>query len=148
MDKNTIIGFILIAAVLIGYSWWQQPSAEQIAEMKRQDSLALVAKEKAQKEAKALQKAAQLAQKEKEKAALEDTTALFHNALNGAASTVVLKNSKVELTLNTKGGTVEKAVIKNFKDQEGHNDVTLFDKKDQQLKFMLTGKENNFITSD
>ncbi|MBQ6657927.1 MAG: membrane protein insertase YidC, partial [Prevotella sp.] len=148
MDKNTIIGFILIAAVLIGYSWWQQPSAEQIAEMKRQDSLALVAKEKAQKEAKALQKAAQLAQKEKEKAALEDTTALFHNALNGAASTVVLKNSKVELTLNTKGGTVEKAVIKNFKDQEGHNDVTLFDKQDQQLKFMLTGKENNFITSD
>ena len=104
MDKNTIIGFILIAAILIGYSWWQQPSAEQIAEMKRQDSLALVAKEKAQKE--------------KEKAALEDTTALFHNALNGAASTVVLKNSKVELTLNTKGGTVEKAVIKNFKDQE------------------------------
>ena len=81
MDKNTIIGFILIAAVLIGYSWWQQPSAEQIAEMKRQDSLALVAKEKAQKEAKALQKAAQLAQKEKEKAALEDTTALFYRGI-------------------------------------------------------------------
>ena len=148
MDKNTVIGFILIAALLIGYSWWQQPSAEQIAEMKRQDSLALVAKEKAEKEAKALQQATQLAKKEKEKAALEDTTALFHNAMSGTASTVVLKNSKVELTLNTKGGTVEKAVIKNFKDQEGHNDLILFDKQDQQLKFMLTGKENNFITSD
>ena len=148
MDKNTVIGFILIAALLIGYSWWQQPSAEQVAEMKRQDSLALVAKEKAEKEAKALQQATQLAKKEKEKAALEDTTALFHNAMSGTASTVVLKNSKVELTLNTKGGTVEKAVIKNFKDQEGHNDLILFDKQDQQLKFMLTGKENNFITSD
>ncbi len=148
MDKNTVIGFILIAALLIGYSWWQQPSAEQIAEMKRQDSLALVAKEKAEKEAKALQQATQLAKKEKEKAALEDTTALFHNAMSGTSSTVVLKNSKVELTLNTKGGTVEKAVIKNFKDQEGHNDLILFDKQDQQLKFMLTGKENNFITSD
>ncbi|MBR6945780.1 MAG: membrane protein insertase YidC [Prevotella sp.] len=148
MDKNTVIGFILIAALLIGYSWWQQPSAEQVAEMKRQDSLALVAKEKAEKEAKALQQATQLAKKEKEKAALEDTTALFHNAMSGTASTVVLKNSKVELTLNTKGGTVEKAVIKNFKDQEGHDDLILFDKQDQQLKFMLTGKENNFITSD
>ena len=148
MDKNTVIGFILIAALLIGYSWWQQPSAEQIAEMKRQDSLALVAKEKAEKEAKALQQATQLAKEEKEKAALEDTTALFHNALSGTSSTIVLKNSKVELTLNTKGGTVEKAVIKNFKDQEGHNDLILFDKQDQQLKFMLTGKENNFITSD
>ena len=148
MDKNTVIGFILIAALLIGYSWWQQPSAEQIAEMKRQDSLALVAKEKAEKEAKALQQATQLAKEEKEKAALEDTTALFHNALSGTSSTIVLKNSKVELTLNTKGGTVEKAVIKNFKDQEGHNDLILFDKQDQQLTFMLTGKENNFITSD
>ena len=88
MDKNTVIGFILIAALLIGYSWWQQPSAEQIAEMKRQDSLALVAKEKAEKEAKALQQATQLAKKEKEKAALEDTTALFHNAMSGTSSTV------------------------------------------------------------
>ena len=136
MDKNTIIGFILIAAVLIGYSWWQQPSAEQIAEMKRQDSLALVAKEKAEKEAQALQKAKQLVQEEKEKAALEDTTVLFHDVMNGTSSTGVLKNSKVELTLNTKGGTVEKAVIKNFKDQDGHNDVTLFDKQDQQLEFL------------
>ncbi len=148
MDKNTIIGFILIAAVLIGYSWWQQPSAEQIAEMKRQDSLALVAKEKAEKEALAMQNALKQKQEAKEKAALEDSTAAFHNVTNGTSSTVVLKNNKLELTLNTKGGTVEKVLIKNFKDQEGHDDVTLFDKQDQQLKFLLAGKENNYITSD
>ena len=29
MDKNTVTGFILIALVLIGFSWYSQPSAEQ-----------------------------------------------------------------------------------------------------------------------
>ena len=40
MDKNTITGFVLIAAVLIGFGWYNQPSAEQIAEAARQDSIA------------------------------------------------------------------------------------------------------------
>lgn len=59
-----------------------------------------------------------------------------------------MKNSKLELTLSTKGGTVEKAVIKDFKDNKGNKDLTLFDSKDQSLKFMLEGKETNIITSD
>ena len=29
MDKNNIIGFLLIAVVLIGFSWNNQPSAEE-----------------------------------------------------------------------------------------------------------------------
>ena len=32
MDKNTIIGFVLIAAILIGYSVYSQPSDEEIAQ--------------------------------------------------------------------------------------------------------------------
>ena len=85
-----------------------------------------------------------------------DSTALFYSALKGQAKKIVLKNEKVELTLNTKGATVEKAVIKGY---VGHNlqvkdgsadakDVTLFDGNDQSLKFMLEAKEANIITSD
>ena len=48
MNKNNIIGFVLIAAVLIGYSFWSRPSAEQQAEMARQDSIAAVAQQKAE----------------------------------------------------------------------------------------------------
>ena len=44
MDKNNIIGFSLIAAVLIGFSIWNQPSAEERAEIARQDSIANVKK--------------------------------------------------------------------------------------------------------
>ena len=29
MNKDTIIGFVLIAVVLIGFSWYNQPSAEE-----------------------------------------------------------------------------------------------------------------------
>ena len=50
--------------------------------------------------------------------------------------------------MNTKGGTVEKAVVKDFKDRQGNKDVTLFDEKQQQLKFMMAGKNTNIITSD
>ena len=36
MDKNTIIGFVLIAVVLIGFSWYSQPSAEQIEAQRKE----------------------------------------------------------------------------------------------------------------
>ena len=145
MNKNNIIGFVLMAAVLIGYGIWSQPSAEQKAAQKRQDSIENVARVKAENAAKlaAQQKTAQA------KAAAEaDTTALFHAALKGNATNVVLKNNDVELTLNTKGGVVTKAVIKNFDDRNGNNYVTLFDDKTQSLNFAMAAKTVNINTAD
>ena len=145
MDKNNIIGFVLIAAVLIGFGIWSQPSAEQIAEQQKQDSIENVTRAKAENAAKmaAQQKTAQA------KAAVEaDTTALFYAALQGNATDVVLKNKSVELTVSTKGGVVSKAVIKNFEDRNGNKDVTLFDSKTQSLNFALAAKEVNINTAD
>ena len=54
MNRDTIIGFVLIALVLIGFSWWNQPSAEQIEAARMQDSIAQVQKDsvlKAQQQA-------------------------------------------------------------------------------------------------
>ena len=43
MDRNSIIGFVLIAAILFGYTWYSTPTAEESARMQRQqDSLAAV----------------------------------------------------------------------------------------------------------
>lgn len=145
MDKNTIIGFVLIAAVLIGFSWWSRPSEEEIAQQRIQDSITAIAKQKAEQKLKAEQEAAKANSASQ---AVEDTTAAFYKAMSGKAQNVALKNSKVELTFNTKGGVVEKAVIKGFKTNDGSNDLTLFDSKNQSLKFMLAGKETNIITSD
>ena len=145
MDKNTIIGFILIAAVLIGFNIYSQPSAEERAAQARQDSIAAVTRQKAEQEAKA---AATKKTEEAKAQAIADTTALFHSALNGTKQSVILKNNKVELTVSTKGATVEKAVIKNFDDRNGNKNVTLFDSKDQQLSFILLAKETNISTAD
>ena len=145
MDKNNIIGFSLIAAVLIGYYIWSQPSAEQVATQKQKDSIENVARMKAENAAKlaAQQKTAQA------KAAAEaDTTALFYAALHGKAQDVTLKNKDLSLTLNTKGGVVTKAVIKNFEDRNDNKDVTLFDGKTQSLNFALAAKSVNINTAD
>lgn len=148
MNKNNIIGFTLMALVLIGFSIYNQPSDAEIAEMRKQDSLANaanIANEKAieaQKQAAEAQKAQALTE------AQNDTTALFHKALNGTADSIVLKNSHVELTLSTKGGVVKKAKVLNFKDLDGSESVTLFDGDDQDMNFMLAGKTTNIVTSD
>lgn len=153
MNKNNIIGFLLIAVVLIGFSWYNQPSAEEQRAAFVQDSIAKAKHAEMEKASKAAAAKRQTNAKAKVEA---DSTALFYSALKGQAKKIVLKNEKVELTLNTKGATVEKAVIKGY---VGHNlqvkdgsadakDVTLFDGNDQSLKFMLEAKEANIITSD
>ena len=145
MNRDTIIGFVLIALVLIGFSWWNQPSAEEIEAARTQDSLAAVMKDNAEKAQKETQKAVKQAL---DSAALNDSTALFHQALSGTDQQIVLKNQKLELTFNTKGGAISKAVIKDFKSIDNTNNVTLFDKEDQRLNFMLTGKQDNIVTQD
>lgn len=145
MDKNTIIGFVLIAAVLIGFSWYTQPSAEEVAQQRMQDSITAVARKNAAAQQGMAEKARRDAAAAQAKA---DTTAAFYSAMTGTAKDVVLKNSKLELTLSTKGGTVGKAVIKDFKDRNGNKDVTLFDAGDQSLKFMLAGKDMNIVTDE
>lgn len=144
MDKNTIIGFVLIAAVLIGYGVWSQPSAEERAAMARQDSINNVVKQKAE----LAQKKAQEKKIAEENARAQDTTALFYSALRGKEEKIKLQNKSIEVTLNTKGGTPEKAVVKNFSDYKNNPNVTLFDKKDQSLKFILLAKEMNINTED
>ena len=153
MNKNNIIGFLLIAVVLIGFSWYNQPSAEEQRAAFVQDSIAKAKHAEMEKASKAAAAKRQTNAKAKVEA---DSTALFYSALKGQAKKIVLRNEKVELTLNTKGATVEKAVIKGY---VGHNlqvkdgsadakDVTLFEGNDQSLKFMLEAKEANIITSD
>lgn len=145
MNKNTTIGLILMALLIFGYGWYVQPSEEQIAMQRQQDSIANAIKQQAEKE----QKMAEANRKAKAaERAKNDTTALFYSALNGKSQQVVLKNSSVELTLDTKGGVVKKARILGFKDRNGDKDVTLFDGNEQSLNFMLAGKTTNIITQD
>ena len=146
MDKNNIIGFVLIALVLIGYSWYAKPSKEQERAQFVQDSIAQAKRQQAEQDAKTAAFNRQQAAKQKIAA---DTTALFHSALTGQAKDIVLKNSKVAVTLSTKGATVTKAIINNYKDNITEaNHVTLFQGKDQSLTYTMAAKEVNISTAD
>ncbi len=145
MDKNTIIGFALIAAVLFGFTWFGQPSREELEAQRIKDSIETVTQQKAEEQ----RKIAEIQrQAEALEAAKNDTTALLHQAMSGTAKEVTLQNEKISLTFSTKGAIVEKAVIKGFKDNQEHKDVTLFDKNTQKLKFILAAKDANISTDD
>ena len=145
MNRDTIIGFVLIALVLIGFSWYNSPSQEQIEAARMQDSIAMAKQD-------SLNALAKQQVKNKQKDSLTeaktDSAALFFGALSGTSQKVVLKNEKVELTLDTKGGVIKKAKILDYQDLNGDKDLTLFDEKDQNLNFMLAGKNDNIVTND
>ena len=145
MDKNTITGFVLIALILIGFSWWSRPSEEEQRAAFVKDSIEQVNKANAEQQRQTAQNKQRSLARQK---ALADTNALFHNAMTGEEQKIVLQNSKLSLTLNSKGAAVEKVVVKQFKDRFGNPDMVLFDGKDQSISYMLAAKETNISTSD
>ena len=153
MDKNNIIGFLLIAAVLIGFSWYNQPSAEEQRAAFVKDSIEQANKSQSEKAAQMEKNKRQQAEKQK---VLSDTTSLFHKALTGNVERIVLKNKKGELTFCSKGAYVEQAIIKgyvghNIKVKNGSADkknLTLFSGADQSISYLLNAKETNINTAE
>ena len=153
MDKNNIIGFLLIAAVLIGFSWYNQPSAEEQRAAFVKDSIEQANKSQSEKAAQMEKNKRQQAEKQK---VLSDTTSLFHKALTGNVERIVLKNKKVELTFCSKGAYVEQVIIKgyvghNIKVKNGSADkknLTLFSGADQSISYLLNAKETNINTAE
>ena len=147
MDKKSIIGYILIGIVLIGYFTLNQPSPEDLAaQQHRQDSIAFVEKVKEME----LQKAAEreMAEFEKQK---KDTTNILFNVLNGEEKVVTLSNDKVNVNISTLGSRIISASLKDYKDRNG-NDIVLFadtDKLDANenekgynaMSFIFEGKQ-------
>ncbi len=140
MNKNSVLGFVLIAAVLLLYTWWSRPSAEQAAERARADSLEVVEQQKAP--------AGQTAAREAADSLEEDSTALFHASLSGEEREITLRNDKVELTLESRGATVGRAVVKHYKNIDGDDGVILFDRETQSLNYTIPLKETNISTAD
>ena len=143
MDKNTIIGLTLIVLVFVGFGIYSRPSEEEIAqqiELARQDSIAQAKQVEEQKLAE---------QKKFEELALkaQDSTSLFFEARNMAGEEVTLSNGLVNLTLNTKGGSIQNATLSNFKNQQ-KEDVKILRKDLNNLTYTFVGKDENIYTGD
>ena len=141
MEKNTLIGFVLIGAVLIGFSVFNRPSAEEQAQMQHfQDSIQALVDEQ---EAKQLEQQ-KLAQQQ---AAVQDSSSVLFYARQGQETVVTLQNNLVELKLTTKGGRVQSAKLKEYNGQD-HQPLVLFGEQDAALNFAFNGKTENIRTEE
>ncbi|MCH5169023.1 MAG: membrane protein insertase YidC [Prevotellaceae bacterium] len=140
MDKNTITGFVLIALVVIGFSWYSQPSAEEREAMVRQDSIAAVKKQvEAEKaEANAIVTSP----------AIADSSALFFAFRSGTPQHIVLQNKKVRVGLNSKGATVEDAEIIGYKSRLRNGDVLILGEENASMRLTLPLKQENLCLND
>ena len=104
MDKNTWIGFLLIAAIFVGFMFIQRPSKAELAERQRvQDSIALVQAAQAEAQRVSDSISAALASEEAETATVEEA--------KPEEQWITLQNEKVRLTLSTYGGTIQRAEL-------------------------------------
>ena len=141
MDKNTLVGFILIGAVLIGFSVYNRPSQEEMERARQyQDSIQTVAQlEAAMREAEATAQNMQ--------ALTLDSTSLFFGANQGTEQFTTLENNLVKVQFSNKGGRVVSATLKDYKNQQGEP-LTLFNEKESAMNFAFEGKNENILTED
>ena len=120
MDKNTWIGFLLIAAIIVGFSMLNRPSKEQLAERQRiQDSInvARMAELEAQRLSDSLQLIAgearhtQTLSAEQQQERIQAAYGTFASAAQGEEQWVTLQNEHLRLTLSTLGGRIERAEL-------------------------------------
>ncbi len=144
MDKNTVTGWVLIAGVLVGFYFYSRPSKEeQEAWAKQQKELQVKAEaEKKQKQKRAAQaEALKLAE-------ATDSTKCFFAQRGGEGSMVYLKNDKMKVGINTKGGTVSFVELEGkYKNQQGKQ-VKLLTPQTSEMTLSIDGKKENFVSSD
>ena len=123
MDKNTIIGFALIGALVIGFNWFNQPSPEQIAEAQKQEQLAKAKQIEEQKKV-ASQAAVAIAPEQP----LDSATlaALPEYKKPREERTIELKNEKLLFKLNSKGAELTYAEVKGYDNHKDGYDTKTF----------------------
>ncbi|MCR4620333.1 MAG: membrane protein insertase YidC [Paludibacteraceae bacterium] len=140
MDRSTLIGFLLIAALLFGFSYYNQPSEEELARRESQRQ------EQAEK-----QRREDLARREAEKQAKEEAgqDATISDSLRqvewgefagntGKPETFyTIENNKIRLTVSSRGGQIAKAELKEFT-TNAKEPLFLFDKEKDGTCFSVT----------
>lgn len=143
MDKNTIIGLVLMAAVLIGFSWYNTNQERNLQSNQTEQTTPQKATDNKQPNATTtLVKAT------------ADSTDIFYAATKEQTPNVVeLKNQKVSVKINTKGGAISEVRLneyKSYKDFEAkkENPLLLYSNKDAGLNFKLDTKEGTLDFSN
>ena len=142
MDRNTITGLVVIALILIGYSYFMSPSKEELKAMHVRDSIARVEAHRAA----ALEKERQAdfaAQQQNTETQQAGTEAIFKQD-SLPVEQYTLENNKIKLHINTKGGCIDYVDLKGYRT---HDSLPLILWKDHKssmgLNFYARNKQIN-----
>lgn len=125
MNKNSVIGIILIIGILVGWSIWMTPSKAEIARQRHiQDSIYQAQRERfiedsirfvtAQKEAE--QSVYQLdSSEEPTDAVMRDKYGVFATTAIGEEKVYTIENDVMKMTLTSKGAYVKTVELKDYK---------------------------------
>jgi YidC/Oxa1 family membrane protein insertase len=152
MDKNSIIGFVLIALIFLGFMQLNKRSDKEIAAEKRyNDSIALVQQNKTD----VVEKTANSATS-KDSLAVSDTTnntstfGDFSIASKGEEKFYTIENELVKITLSNKGGRIYSVQLKKYSKRDSLNNahpLTLFNENESNMSFTLVTNNNRVINS-
>ena len=163
MDKNTFIGLLLIGAIVIGFSLWNSPTDEEIAEQRRIiDSTEQVKREQARIEASEAQSQEietqsstvnvgdSIISQPNDSIRNAEAASLYGNfaaAANKEAEHIVVETELMTLTFSTKGGRMLKAVLKDYETYDGKR-LILFDSTSSYGLNFFTRDNKNIYTDE
>jgi YidC/Oxa1 family membrane protein insertase len=155
MDKNSVLGLVLIGAIMIGWMFWMSPSEDVLAKRKQQQD-SLIAVQKAEEEKRDAAKhpvkavvsnipsgSDTIVLSDSARIALEKQQyGELSGAMRGESKTITLENDVMKVFLSTKGGRVTSVQLKNYK-KYGGTSLVLFDadSSHQSIKFNAYSKE-------
>lgn len=152
MDKNTITGIVLIGVLLFAFSWFNQPSQEQVdAQRRYYDSIAQVEQirqleEQKQAKADAHQEIDTTLPDSVRTARLEQSFGGFAQAMSGRNEAITLENDLLELKFSTQGGHLSYARLKEY-EAFGSLPLVLFDEDQTSFNLALITADNKVINS-
>ena len=156
MNKNTLIGTVLMCLIFMAMVWTSQPSAEQLeAQRRAQDSIARLQTEAIENSMNAGAAASEepqdslaLAQADSIKQALrQQKYGNIAAAATGEEQIVNLSNNVLSVDISTKGGVLQKATLleyENYKDEQ----LVLFDAKNNHQYFTFYSVYGKYITTE
>ena len=134
MDRNQVIGFSLLALLLIGYLFYNQHEQKVYFEQKRTDSIAYaIAHPRSVVDS---SKAVLAAASPVKDSATEAMIRMQPPSYHGQAETVTLENKKLAIRFTSKGAYPVAANIKGYKTYE-QQPLLLFNGKGNQLSAIL-----------
>ena len=149
MDKNTIIGFILIFALILGFNFLNRPSQEQLeAQRRERDSIAAV--NEANRLAALDLEYQQLENELKRPTEVTDTTKAlsmygdFAYVSVGTDSFVTVESELLKLVFASRGGRLYSAELKDYKTWD-KKPLILFEGDESMMDFTLLTNNNRVL---